>query len=617
MATFTFPGSDDIIYLNTDNGEDNTYIGGVGNDTYVLSNELVPAGATITISDSAGANVLQFAPGLEVAQTIIAADSVLHVLSNGAQIIIDGASSFDFEVGANIGAGVAAAAIDYETFAEDVFGVADLPTGDDTVEGTPNVTVPGGDDPVPGDTFTVTEDEIDAAGGGVIPIDEDDLAGATVVEVESDANSDANILITDDLDITITAGAGNDTLTGEDGNETISGGEGDDSLRGNNGNDVLDGEDGADILVGGAGTDVLMGGNGADDLSGGDGNDTLMGEAGDDVITGGAGNDSIVGLEGTNNIDAGSGDDIIVDDDGSLDDVIDGGDGTDTLTLTSGNDDFADLTNVENVEFLTLTDGDFFLFLEEDLLNFGETFTVDGSTLGNNDDVIAVVDDGNEIDYTISITTGDGDDLIIGRNENGIDTLIGGDGADTVVGRDGADAIDGGDGDDLLVAGTFAAGDNDGDSLTGGGGEDTFVVNDFNAADTITDFTADDDIIAVDVGAGGNLITNTSGGVITEVSLTGTQEVDGGDFFSGADLDDITAALVSELGTSTGTITGLIFVRTSDNNGLYAFSNVAINGGEVTNFTDLDGNTNPGELDGGGLIAAVGSSFSVDNIVVF
>ncbi|MGF1526795.1 MAG: hypothetical protein ACFCBW_08390 [Candidatus Competibacterales bacterium] len=177
MATFTFPGSDDLIYVS--DAGDNTYIGGGGDDTYVLTPELIAANATVTISDNAGANTVQFAPGLVITQTTFAANAVLHILSNGAQVIIDGATNFTFEVSANAGAGVTTETpLSFADFANAVFGVATPPTGDDTVAGASDVTIPGSPGGGPSDTLTLSEADLDAAGGGVIALDEGDLGGS-------------------------------------------------------------------------------------------------------------------------------------------------------------------------------------------------------------------------------------------------------------------------------------------------------------------------------------------------------------------------------------------------------------------------------------------------------
>ncbi|MDO9708046.1 calcium-binding protein [Paracraurococcus lichenis] len=62
----------------------------------------------------------------------------------------------------------------------------------------------------------------------------------------------------------LTAGSGNDSLTGLGGADSFAGGAGADLLQGGAGNDTLAGGEGADTLLGGAGADSLIGGTGAD-----------------------------------------------------------------------------------------------------------------------------------------------------------------------------------------------------------------------------------------------------------------------------------------------------------------------------------------------------------------
>ena len=62
----------------------------------------------------------------------------------------------------------------------------------------------------------------------------------------------------------ITAGAGNDVLSGHNGDDRLYGGAGNDVLSGHNGDDRLYGRDGNDELYGGAGIDMLVGGTGDD-----------------------------------------------------------------------------------------------------------------------------------------------------------------------------------------------------------------------------------------------------------------------------------------------------------------------------------------------------------------
>jgi len=91
----------------------------------------------------------------------------------------------------------------------------------------------------------------------------------------------------------VSAGSGNDLLSGTSradtqaglaGNDTLNGGPGSDSQFGGAGNDTLNGGGGGDTQVGGSGNDVLRGGPG---------NDLLVGGAGDDTINCGTGNDTV------------------------------------------------------------------------------------------------------------------------------------------------------------------------------------------------------------------------------------------------------------------------------------------------------------------------------------
>jgi uncharacterized delta-60 repeat protein len=81
-----------------------------------------------------------------------------------------------------------------------------------------------------------------------------------------------------------------------------------------------------------------------------------------------------------------------------------------------------------------------------------------------------------------------GDDLLEGGG--GGDTLNGGRGNDFLRGDAGIDTLNGGSGNDVLIGGAGA------DTLTGGTGRDKFVLySQSEGADTITDFTAGQDVI--------------------------------------------------------------------------------------------------------------------------
>nr|WP_228028727.1 Hint domain-containing protein [Donghicola mangrovi] len=137
-------------------------------------------------------------------------------------------------------------------------------------------------------------------------------------------------------DDSITGTSGSDTIYGEEGNDTLNGGAGADQLYGGDGNDSISAGTGTDTLEGGLGNDTLAGNGGADVLSGGDGDDSLAGGLGNDTLDGGSGNDTLTG---------GSGDDVFVYSGGS--DVITDFNFGNTGAINDGdtaNNDFVDLS---------------------------------------------------------------------------------------------------------------------------------------------------------------------------------------------------------------------------------------------------------------------------------
>jgi hypothetical protein len=95
--------------------------------------------------------------------------------------------------------------------------------------------------------------------------------------------------------VVIDGSHGDDTLSadGSDLPVSLSGGAGDDTLVGGNRDDSLRGGDGEDGLRGGSGDDRLYGGDGRDSLSGGAGRDRISGAAGRDTCEGGADRDEL------------------------------------------------------------------------------------------------------------------------------------------------------------------------------------------------------------------------------------------------------------------------------------------------------------------------------------
>jgi len=180
-----------------------------------------------------------------------------------------------------------------------------------------------------------------------------------------------------ELDNTLTGGAGNDTLDGGAGVDRLVGGAGDDTYivgpesdvvveAANGGTDTvlygganafqlannvenlvytaatnanLIGNTLANVITGGTGNDSVSAGNGNDTVYGGAGNDTLFGGAGNDLLVGEAGDDTLYGEAGSDTLEGGEGNDTLYGGDGA--DILQGGAGNDILRGDAGNDTIA------------------------------------------------------------------------------------------------------------------------------------------------------------------------------------------------------------------------------------------------------------------------------------
>ena len=388
--------------------------------------------------------------------------------------------------------------------------------------------------------------------------------GGDMVDAGDNEFSDDPTKADDDI---IEAGDGNDTVFAGNGDDLVNGGEGDDSLNGGMGDDTLNGDNGNDTINGGAGDDLINGGDGDDVIKGGDGSDTIYGGDGNDVITssdpdndlkidkgypglftgeegtpaaenerdfvdGGAGDDTIstgddrdtvFGGTGNDVIDAGIDDDEVSGDDG--DDRIVGGEGSDIIyggigndTIYAGNDPLKvpDSTNIED-------DGSNPFGADKRQDNGRDT--VYG---GEGNDVIYGADDDD-------LLYGDeGDDYIDGEIDD--DTIFGGVGNDTLMGGQGNDEIDGGEGDDYINAGRNA------DTVYGGTGNDTILGE--NGADKLYGGDGDDWIDGgtgddtLDGGDGDDMIIGATGDDVM-TGGAGNDTMDGGnggdDSMSGGD----------------------------------------------------------------------------------
>jgi Ca2+-binding RTX toxin-like protein len=167
-------------------------------------------------------------------------------------------------------------------------------------------------------------------------------------------------------------------------------------------------------LVGGTGL-IGRGTTGTNRLTGSLGNDTLFGEGGNDTLDGSSGRDSLIG---------GGGDDTyILEEDGSLDSVVEGagaGEGRDTV-CSGLSVNLSLYPNVENV-----------LLVDRPGATPGVSIASDNNAIGSSADNLLTGNTGNNRLDGLA-----GSDTLIGGGGN--DTLIGGGGNDTLTGGAGAD----------------------------------------------------------------------------------------------------------------------------------------------------------------------------------
>ena len=292
-----------------------------------------------------------------------------------------------------------------------------------------------------------------------------------------------NDLITVDPNFTrgvsISGGAGDDTIYGGAGNDTLAGNRGDNYLDGGAGNDSLFADDSVvltahNTLLGGDGDDTLNGGYGIVSLYGQAGNDTLItyevgildGGDGDDKITGGyqpetltggAGNDTLIGGALNDSLSGGDGNDSL--DGGAGDDTLDGGAGHDTLFGNTGVDTFISnsLDTVTDSPSATLNgpnlsvDGTFGNDNIEVTLKPGDPSTVQTIVNGQ---VSEFRLDASQMGLTINAGPGN-DTIFVDPRIGGTQTIYAGAGQDSITGGTPIyfSSIFGGDGDDMINGG--------------------------------------------------------------------------------------------------------------------------------------------------------------------
>ena len=138
VVPYTVAGSLGIDYLVPAAG--NTYLGGKGDDVYIINSFTLSGAITASITDSEGGNIIQMVDGLTIASSLFLANALQLTLSSGAVLQILGAASFTFQIGANLIAGDASTSLTYAQFAT-ALGVS-LPTGSSSAAGTANFLVP-------------------------------------------------------------------------------------------------------------------------------------------------------------------------------------------------------------------------------------------------------------------------------------------------------------------------------------------------------------------------------------------------------------------------------------------------------------------------------------------
>ena len=342
--------------------------------------------------------------------------------------------------------------------------------------------------------------------------------------------------------IAISTGAGNDTIIASGEQSVFNGFSA-------MGYDLGDGDDifvgGTSFLGSGGIRDTVFGGAGNDNITGGDGNDTLEGGAGADFLSGGSGNDTF-------NIRAGDNEEL---------DTFIGGIGTlDTIFNLTGGDftfsifdatDATELVSGSGIERIDFASGTLFGTASANNFNFtGVSFrNIDaiGTTTvstGAGDDIVVGTDQfgsfaagGQAVDITYDL--GDGDDTFTGTQLN--ETVIGGAGDDHISGGDFVDMLFGGDGDDIIF------GDAGTDTLEGGAGVDFVHGGDGN--DTIIIRAGDSEELDTFIGGLGitDVIDNQTGGDFT---FTIFEAYDISETINGSGIERILFNSGSLLGTS-------------------------------------------------------------------
>jgi Ca2+-binding RTX toxin-like protein len=468
-----------------------TLIGGQGDDTYVLSDQLdavveVAGGGTDRITSASGRDLADYA---QVENLTLIGSSNVDGRGNGLANVITGNSGRNYLDGRG---------------------------GNDSLYG-------GADN----DTYNLGADNdfIQDTSGS-------DTVESSITRSLTSFTAIENLRLTGTANINGTGNGTNNAIWGNSGKNTLDGAAGKDDLFGGAGADTLIGstDSTGDALSGEAGDDVLIAGHG-DYLVGGGGDDTYVlgaNTAGPIVIIGtGGGTDLITStisrtllsswsvenlmLLGNANID-GTGD--------QSDNVITGNAGKNTLKGLGGNDTLVATAGIE-----TLKGG-----VGNDTYVLGGYFFNTGATQSSVQDNAGIDTITSTIDRALTNFAGVENLVLLGSaNVNGTGSTLdnkmdGNAGKNTLSGFAGKDRLDGGGGNDILRGGQGA------DKLAGGGGADTFDYDDVSEIgigsdrDVITDFVHLTDRIDLStIDANGSAPGNTAFTFIGSAAFSGAK----------------------------------------------------------------------------------------------
>lgn len=297
-----------------------------------------------------------------------------------------------------------------------------------------------------------------------------DLIAGTVDKGVSDFNTDRGDDVVSGIENILADGLYDSTLRGSDDDNTLVTGSGNDFIDGRGGDDLLTSGNGDDTIIGGAGDDTIDTGIGVSVIrfEDGHGNDIVRALLPHDTLdfSGLSGGvltdlDSLIAASEDTTLDDQSGVLITTGDDSSIFIVGASVDGLTNMNFVfEGGEEYVSPT----LGIVTSGDGgngdDFITAFG----NFGEF--IEG---GDGNDVL--VNSGQGFSGIVILGEG-GDDLLIGRNGSMSrfdDSLSGGDGNDTLFGRNGIDFLNGGNGDDYIDGGDEV------DQVRGDQGNDTIV----------------------------------------------------------------------------------------------------------------------------------------------